>query len=107
MTTGREVRIAAENLLLSYLMVRFTSEGTQAHELAEARFGRLCELGAEVGFAASAPELGLVVADVVETMPPPRGNRPHSRTGMTWMMQARFILARRLNTAIAARQAAA
>lgn len=95
--TDDDLRIAASNLLQAYVTRAATREDSQARVIAEIAFQVLCEVGARTGLAPCAAELELVVADVVEQLPPP-GTMASIEGGpdWTWLMQARFILARRL-----------
>jgi len=87
-------RAAAENLLVAFHARESAPEGSQGRRMAAARFGALCQVGARAGLAGSPAELEVIVADVAEQIPP----TPHGMTGFidrTWLMQARFLLARR------------
>lgn len=95
--TEDDLRVASSNLLQAYLVREATREDTQARMIADIAFGVLCEVAARVGLAGSAAELELVIADVVEQLPPPGEQRPiDGGPDWTWLMQARFLLARRL-----------
>lgn len=96
--TEEELRVAASNILQAYLTREATREGTQARMVAEAGFAALCEVGATTGLAHTPDELELVVRDVVEQLPPPGTTAPiDGGPDWVWLMQARFILARRLD----------
>jgi hypothetical protein len=96
--TEDELRLAAANLLRAYQAREKTLEGTQARLVAEAKLARLLELGARAGFADTAAELEVVVADAVEQLAPAGTTAPiGGGLDWTWLMQARFILARRLD----------
>lgn len=95
--TDDDLRIAAGNLLTSYLAREATAEDSQGRIVADIGFTVLCEVGARAGLAECAAQLELVVRDVVEQLPPPGGTAPiDGGPDWTWLMQARFILARRL-----------
>ena len=95
--TDDDLRVAAENLLQAYLTREGTREDTQARLVADVGFTVLCEIGARVGLADCAAELELIVVDVVEQLPPLGEQRPiDGGPDWTWLMQARFLLARRL-----------
>jgi hypothetical protein len=96
--TEDELRTAAGNLLRAYRAREAACEGTQAWHVASTRLAMLCEQGARAGFADTAAELEVVVADVVEQLPPAGATAPiGGGPDWTWLMQARFILGRRLD----------
>ena len=100
MSRGRYARMAmretAEDLLVAFAARETAPAGSQLARIAEQRFETLCRAGAHAGLAPSAAELELLVADVDEQLPP-MSDKLRSRFDLTWMMQARFILARRLS----------
>jgi len=101
--TDDDLRIAASNLLQAYLAREATVVGSQGRIVADIGFTVLCEVGARAGLAMCAAELELIVADVVEQLPPPGSTAPlDGGPDWTWLMQARFILARRLGARPAA-----
>lgn len=92
--SGPARRAAAENLLVAFHARSAAPEGTQGHVMAAHRFAALCKVGARAGLATSPGELEVIVADVADQIPP----TPHGLVGIidrTWLMQARFLLARR------------
>lgn len=96
--TEEDLRTAAGNLLQAYLAREATAEDSQGRLMTEAGFAALCEAGARAGLAETAAELELVVRDVVEQLLPPGLTAPiGGGPDWTWLMQARFILTRRLD----------
>jgi hypothetical protein len=92
-----DLRVAAGNLLQAFMTRESTTPGTQARVIGEIGFSVLCEVAARAGLAESPGELELVIADVVEQLPPPgTWTGPDGGQDWTWLMQARFLLARRL-----------
>lgn len=99
--TRDDVRAAAGNLLQAYHAKVRTVDGSQARIVADERFRSMCEVGAAAGLAASAGELEVMVADVAEQLPPPGAQvSVDGGTDWTWLMQARWLLARRLDPQI-------
>lgn len=95
--TDDDLRVAAGNLLQAYLAREATPVGTQSHLVADIGFTVLCEVAARAGLADSSAELEVMIADVVEQLPPAGEQRPiDGGPDWTWLMQARFLLARRL-----------
>lgn len=98
-TTGSadELRVAAGNLLEAFHSMARATDGSQARTVAEQRFAGLCEDGADAGLARSAAELEVIVVDVAEQLPPPGAQVSiDGGTDWTWLMQARWLLVRRL-----------
>lgn len=89
-----DVHTAAGNLLLAFYVRSQIPEHLPARQVADERYRRLCEAGAEAGLAQSPAELELMVGDVVEVLPvaaeADRGG------AFIWLMQTRWILGLRL-----------
>lgn len=94
MIAAIDAHTAAGNLLLALHTLAQLPDGSQVRIRLEERYTAMLEQGARAGLAGSAGELELMVADVVEILPLPDDD---VRGGVwIWLMQARFILARRL-----------
>lgn len=105
MTTQADVRAAAGNLLLAFYVRSQIPQHLDSWRVADGRFAGLCEAGCGAGLAESPAELELMVAHVVELLPAPAGGE---RGPMwIWLMQARWILARRLSERLFPKVAAA
>jgi hypothetical protein len=94
MSGESEAHTAAGNLLVAFYVRSQIMGETQSAVIASERFAALCEAGVRAGLAQSAAQLELLVLDVVEQLPPAKAA---DRGGIwIWLMQARWILARRL-----------
>lgn len=94
-----DLRVAAGNLLQAYMARECTPPMSQGRVIADIGFTVLCEVGARAGLAQSPGELELVIADVVEQLPPEGGTRAvDGGLDWAWLMQARFLLAKRLRS---------
>lgn len=97
MTSRVEIHTGAGNLMLAFYVRSQVPEHLPLWQVADERFARLCEAGTTLGLAQSPAELELMVRDVVEMLPAPDATTDYGGAWI-WLMQTRWLLARRLRS---------